>query len=129
MKPKVTIEGPDTAKVGEEISVSVKLASPSPLGRIRTQVGFDASALQLVGADPGDFASSGDAPKVDTKPGGVQLELTGTDAPASGSLVNLRFRAVAARPASVVTQVVLVGQDGVAVAATQATPLKISLSK
>src|SRR5205085_2062342 len=43
-RPKVTIEGPETAKVGEEVSVSVKLASTSPLGRIRTQVGFDASA-------------------------------------------------------------------------------------
>src|SRR5205085_1714831 len=55
-RPQVTIEGPETAKVGDEVSVSVKLASTSPLGRIRTQVGFDASALQLVSAEPGDRA-------------------------------------------------------------------------
>jgi general secretion pathway protein D len=131
-RPKVTIEGPDTAKVGEEISVSVKLASTSPLGRIRTQVGFDATALQLVSAEPGDVAPSGETPKVDTKPGGVQLELAGSEgAPVSGggSLIDLRFRVVAARPAiTVATQVVLVGEDGVAVAATQATPLKITVA-
>jgi hypothetical protein len=127
-KPKVTIEGPDTAKVGDEISVSVKLAAPSAIGRIRTQVGFDASALQLVSAGPGDL-SSGETPKVDAKPGGVQLEFAGSaSTPGSGSLIDLRFRVVAARPAiAISTQVVLVGEDGAAVAATQATPLKIAV--
>jgi general secretion pathway protein D len=132
-RPKVTIEGPDTAKVGDEISVSVKLASTSALGRIRTQVAFDAAALQLVSAEPGDLAPSGETPKVDMKPGGVQLELAGSEgAPVSGggSLINLRFRVVAARPAiAITTQVVLIGEDGVAVAATQSTPLKIAVAQ
>jgi general secretion pathway protein D len=132
-RPKVTIEGPETAKVGEEVSVSVKLASTLALGRIRAQVGFDAAALQLVSAEPGDLAPSGETPKVEMKPGGVQLELAGSeDATVSGggTLINLRFRVVAARPAiAIVTQVVLVGEDGVAVAATQATPLKIAVAQ
>jgi hypothetical protein len=132
-RPKVKIEGPETAKVGDEISVSVKLASPSTLGRIRTQVGFDAAALQLVSAEPGDLAPSGETPNVEIKPGRVQLELAGSEgAPVSGggTLINLRFRVVAARPAiAIATQVVLVGEDGVAVAATQATPLKIAVAK
>jgi general secretion pathway protein D len=131
--PRVTIEGPDTAKVGDEVSVSVRLASTTALGRIRTQVGFDAAALQLVSAEPGDLAPAGEAPKVDVRPGGVQLELAGSEgAPVSGggALINLRFRVVAARPAiAVTTQVVLVGEDGVAVAATQATPLTIVVAK
>jgi len=131
-RPKVTIEGPETAKVGDEISVSVKLASTSALGRIRTQVGFDAAALQLVSAEPGDLAPSGESPKLDTRPGGVQLELAGSEgAPVSGggTLVNLRFRVVLARPAvAVTTQVVLIGEDGVAAAATQATPLQIAVA-
>lgn len=132
-KPKVTIEGPDAAKLGDEVSVSVKLSSPSALGRVRTQVGFDAAALQLLSAEPGDLAPPGEAPKIDLKPGGVQLELAGSEgAPVSGNgtLVNLRFKVVAARPAiTVATQVVLVGEDGVAVAATQATPLKIAVAE
>jgi general secretion pathway protein D len=132
-KPKVTIEGPDSAKVGDEISVSVKLAATSALGRVRTQVGFDASALQLVSADPGDLAPSDESAKVELRPGGAQLDLGGNGgSPVSGngSLINLRFRLVAARASTVITtQVVLVGEDGVAVAATQATPLKIAVSK
>jgi hypothetical protein len=131
-KPRVTVEGPEAAKVGDEISVAVRLASSSSLGRIRTQVGFDASALQLVSAEPGDLTPSGESPKVDTKPGGVQVELAGgDDAPitGSGTLVELRFKVVLAKPVSIVTQVVLVGQEGVAVAATQATPLKIAVSQ
>jgi len=131
-RPTITIEGPDTAKVGEEIAVSVKLAASSAFGRVRTQVGFDASALQLVSAEPGDLAPSGEAPKVESKPGGVQLDLAGGEgAPVSGggSLVDLRFRVVAARPIAITTQVVLVGEDGAAVAATQATPLKIAVTQ
>ena len=71
-----------------------------------------------------------DSPKVDLRPGGVQLELaTGSDAPISGggTIVNMRFKVVAPRPAVTVdTQVALLGEDGVAVAATAATPLKIA---
>jgi hypothetical protein len=66
------------------------------------------------------------------KPGGVQLELAGSEGSLTGggSLINLRFRVVAARPAiPVSTQVVLVGEDGLAVAATQATPLRIATEK
>ncbi len=132
-KPRVTIEGPETAKMGDQIDVSVKLASGKALGRVRTQVAFDASALQLVSAEAGDLAPSGEAPRIDMKPGGVQVEIVGGEgAPVSGegSLLDLKFRVVAARPAtSVTTQVVLVGEDGVAVGATQATPLKIAIGK
>ena len=130
-RPKVTIEGPDTAKIGDEISVTVRLASTAALGRVRTQVGFDATALQLVSAEPGDLAPSSEAAKMETKPGGVQLEIAGEGTPVSGSgtLINMRFRVVAPRPAIMIpTQVVLVGEDGVAVAATQATPLKIAVA-
>ena len=129
--PVVTIDGPDTAKVGEEISVAVKLASDQPLGRVRAQVRFDAGALQLLVAEPGNLLSSGDTPRVELKPGGVQLE-GGSDSGVSGggSIVNMRFRVVAARPSlSIATQVVLVGPDGVAVASTPATPLKIAVAQ
>jgi general secretion pathway protein D len=131
-KPKVTLEGPDTAKVGDEISVAVKLSSgEQPLGRVRAQVRFDATALQLVSAEPGDLAPAGDAPKVELRPGGVQLELGGgTPVSGSGSVVDMRFRVVAPKPSvSIDTQLVLVGEDGVAVAATAATPLKIAVTQ
>jgi general secretion pathway protein D len=130
-KPAITIEGPDTAKVGEEISVAVRLSAAEALGRVRAQVRFDAGALQLVSAEPGDLASSAETPKVDLKPGGIQLDVAGTaDAPVEGggTVLNMRFKVVAPRPVAIATQVVLVGPDGVAIAATPATPLKITVS-
>jgi general secretion pathway protein D len=130
-KPKVTLEGPDTAKVGDEISVAVKLATDQDLGRVRAQVRFDASALQLVSAEAGDLAPAGEAPKVESRPGGVQLQFGGsTPVSGSGSVVNMHFRVVAPKPSvAIETQVVLVGEDGVAVAATAATPLKIAVTQ
>jgi hypothetical protein len=132
-KPRVAIEGPETARTGDQIDVSVKLSTGKALGRVRTQVAFDASALQLVSAEAGDLAPSGEAPKIDMKPGGVQVDIAGGEgAPVTGegSLLDLKFRVVGAKPStSLTTQVVLVGEDGVAVAATQATPLKIAIGK
>jgi general secretion pathway protein D len=132
-KPRVAIEGPETARTGDQIDVSVKLSTGKALGRVRTQVAFDASALQLVSAEAGDLAPSGEAPRIDMKPGGVQVDIAGGEgAPVTGegSLLDLKFRVVGAKPStSLTTQVVLVGEDGVAVAATQATPLKIAIGK
>jgi len=131
-KSKVSIEGPDSAKVGQEFDVAVRLASATTPGRVRAQVRFDATALQLLSAEPGDLAPSGADPKVELKPGGVQLELVGQSGAVvgeNGSIVNLRFRAVAARPSQIATQVVLVGEDGAAMAATAATPLKLVIAQ
>jgi general secretion pathway protein D len=128
---KISIDGPTTARVGDEINVAVRLATGSPPGKLRTQVRFDATALQLVSAEPGDVASAGESPKVDVHPGGVQLDLSGSaDAPlsSSGSIVNLKFKAVTPRPSVVVSsQVVMLGEDGTAAATTAAAPLKISV--
>ena len=130
-KPRVTLEGPDAAKVGDDINVSLKLATGQDLGRVRAQVRFDATALQLVGAEPGDLSPGSSTPKIEMKPGGLQLELGGGGdmVSGSGSIVDMHFHAVAARPAlSIDTQVVLLGAEGVAIAATAATPLKIAIS-
>ena len=132
-KAAVTIEGPDSAKVGDEFSVAVRLAADRAIGKVLAQVRFDASALQLVGTDPGDLVAGGEAPKVDLKPGGVQVEIAGSPDNAlagAGTIMNLRFKAVAPRPAvPVATQVVLVGADGVAIAASPAVPLKVAITQ
>ena len=131
--PKVTIEGPDSAKAGDEINVAVRLASGTAPGKLRAQVRFDASALQLLSAEPGSVAAASDSPKLDIRPGAVQLELAGnSDAPlgANGSIVDLRFRAVTPRPNVLVsTQVVMLGEGNVAMAATPGTSLKIAISQ
>jgi hypothetical protein len=80
--------------------------------------------LQVVSADAGDVAPDG---KVDVRSGGIQMDSSGTQVGASGSLLNVRFKVMTARPTiTVATQVVLMGEDGGALAATQATPLAIA---
>ncbi len=120
------------AKAGDEIKVAVRLASGTAAGKLRAQVRFDASALQLLSAEAGSIAASGDSPKLDIHPGAVQLELAGSnEAPlgTNGSIVDLRFRAVTPRPGVVVsTQVVMVGEGNVAMAATPGTSLKIAIA-
>jgi hypothetical protein len=119
--------------VGDEFNVAVRLASGTAPGQVRAQVRFDATALQLVSAEPGDLAPSGDESKVNMKPGGVQLDMTGSAAAPvgeSGSILNLRFRAVSPRTnLMIATQVVLLGEDGTALAATPATPLQLAVSQ
>ncbi len=130
--PTLSIDGPSTAKIGEDITVSVRLSSEQALGHVRAQVRFDASALQLVSTTPGDLASGSSEPKIDVRPGGLLLEIAGSsDAPIAGggSIVIMHFRPVLERAATVIaTQVTLVGEDGVAVAATAPTPLKLAIT-
>jgi len=123
-KAHVTLDGPTIAKVGDEISVAVRLDGATGVGKARTQLRFDPTALQVVSADAGDVAPDG---KVDVRSGGIQMDSSGTQVGASGSLLNVRFKVMTARPTiTVATQVVLMGEDGGALAATQATPLAIA---
>jgi general secretion pathway protein D len=123
-KARVTLEGPTSAKVGDEITVSVHMEGATGVGKARTQLRFDPTALQVVSADAGDVAPDG---HVDVRAGGIQMDSSGTQVGASGSLLNARFKVMLARPTvAVSTQVVLVGDDGGALAATQATPLSIA---
>src|SRR2546430_13357747 len=48
-------EGPSETKVGEEFQVTVRLATDQSITHLRSQLRFDASALQLVSASPGDM--------------------------------------------------------------------------
>lgn len=123
-KARVTLDGPSTTKVGDEIDVTVRMDGATGVGKARTQLRFDPTALQVVSADPGDVAPDG---HVDVRAGGIQMDSSGTQVGASGSLLNARFKVLLARPTiTVSTQVVLMGEDGVALAATQATPLAIA---
>jgi hypothetical protein len=59
----------------------------------------------------------------------VQLEYSGADGGSgTGTLVTLHFRPVLARPVQIATQVILVGEDGAAMAATPTTPLKLTIT-
>ena len=128
----LTLEGPSETKVGEEFQVTVRLATDQSITHLRSQLRFDASALQLVSASPGDMvpAAAGN-PKVDTRGSGAQLDVTTTsDEPVqgSGSLMVLQFKAVAARPATnIMAMLNVLGGSGAAVGSSASPPLKIAI--
>jgi general secretion pathway protein D len=128
----LTLEGPSVVKVGDEFQVTVRLATDQSITRLRSQLRFDATALQLLSAETGDLvpAAAGN-PKVDTRGGEALLDLTATsDEPVqgSGSLMVLQFKALAPRPAaSIQAMLNVVGGSGGAIANSSAPPLKIAV--
>jgi general secretion pathway protein D len=127
--PTVTVDGPMETTVGQEIDVTVRMATDIGITRVRGQVRFDATALQLVSAAAGDLVpSSAGSPTVDAKSGGAQLDVVSTDAPieGEGSLMVLRFKALTAHAATpIVAQVSAVGSSGTSLASAASQPLSL----
>src|ERR1700722_4775158 len=129
--PTVTVDGPGEIAVGQEFDVTVRVATDIGISRLRGQVRFDSSALQLMSATAGDLVpASAGSPNVDAKSGGAQLDVVATDDPVQGegSLMLLRFRALTARPASsIVAQVSAMGTSGNAMANAASQPLSLAI--
>ncbi len=101
----MTVDGPAETAVGQEFDVTVRVATDIGISRLRGQVRFDSSALQLLSATAGDVVpSSAGSPTVDAKSGGAQMDVVASDDPiqGEGSLMLLHFKALAARPASAI---------------------------
>ena len=128
----LSLDGPSDAKVGDEFQVVVQLSSERGITRLRSQLRFDASALQLISATVGNVVpSAAGGPSIDTKGGGAQLEVIAPpDDPVqgTGSLMILRFKALAARASTNIAAMVnVVGGTGAAVGSSSAPPLKIAI--
>jgi hypothetical protein len=107
------------------------VATDIGISRLRSQVRFDSSALQLMSATAGDVVpASAGSPTVDAKSGGAQMDVVASDDPiqGEGSLMLLRFKALAARPASTIAaQVSAMGPSGTAMANAASQPLSIAI--
>jgi general secretion pathway protein D len=127
----VTIDGPGEAAVGQEFDVTVRMATDTGISRLRGQVRFDSTALQLVSATAGDLVpSSAGSPNVEVKGGGAQLDVVSTDDPVhgEGSLMLLHFKALTARQASLISaQVSAMGSSGTALANAASQPLSVAI--
>jgi hypothetical protein len=126
----LSLDGPSEAKVGEEFPVTLRLATDQSITRLRAQLRYDSNTLQLVSAATGDMvpAAAGN-PKVETRGGGAQLDVSTTaDEPVqgSGSLMVLNFRATRPHPASNISAMLnVLGSTGAAAATSSAPPLKM----
>src|SRR5450631_2312329 len=129
--PTVTVDGPGEIAVGQEFDVTVRVATDIGISRLRSQVRFDSSALQLISATAGDVVpSSAGSPTVDAKNGGAQMDIVASDDPiqGEGSLMLLRFKALAARPASAIAaQISAMSPAGAAVANAASPPLSVAI--
>jgi general secretion pathway protein D len=129
--PTVTVDGPGEIAVGQEFDVTVRVATDIGISRLRGQVRFDSGALQLMSATAGDAVpASAGSPTVDAKSGGAQMDVVASDDPiqGEGSLMLLRFKALAARPASSITaQISAMAPSGAAMANAASQPLSVAI--
>jgi general secretion pathway protein D len=128
----LNLEGPKDAKVGDEFQVVLQLSSEQGITRLRSQLRFDASALQLISATVGDIVpAAANGPSVDTKGGGAQLDVVASPedpVQGSGSLMVVRFKALAPRPATNIAAMVnVLGGTGAAIGSSAAQPLLIAI--
>ena len=129
--PTVTVDGPGEIAVGQEFDVTVHMATDVGISRLRSQVRFDSSALQLVSGTPGDIVpASAGSPTVDAKGGGAQMDVVTTDdtIQGDGNLMLLHFKALTARAASsIVAQVSAMGPAGGVLANAASQPLAVAI--
>jgi len=128
----LSVDGPSEVKVGDEFQVTVRLDTSQSITHLRSQLRFDAAALSLVSASPGDLVpAAAKEPKVETRGGGAEIDVNTTaDEPVQGkgSLMVLQFKAVAARAATnIMAQMNVVGAAGAAVGVAASPPLKIAI--
>jgi general secretion pathway protein D len=128
----LSIDGPAGAKVGEEFDVQVRVSAQEPITRLRSQLRFDASALQLVSASPGDAVPAGaGSPTVNTRGAGAQLDITTSEddpVQGTGTLMALRFKAVAPRQSTNIAAMLnVLTSGGAAAASSSAEPLKLAI--
>jgi general secretion pathway protein D len=130
----LSIDGPEQTRVGEEFQVTVHLSAHDPINKLRAQLRFDPTAIQLVSATPGGIVpAAAGAPEVNMRAGGAQLEVnTPAESPVQGDgdLMVLRFKALGPRPATAIAAMLaLLGGNGVAAGNTAAEPLNIVIQQ
>ena len=127
-----TVNGPGEVKAGDEFSVTLQLQTDQAIAQVRAQLRFDATAIQLVSADPGGMVPSSLDPKVSNRPGAAQLDTTASadqSLSGSGELLVVKFKALQPRPQTVFSgQVMAVGPSGAVLATSNPTPLTMSVS-
>ncbi|MDB6105267.1 MAG: hypothetical protein JWO52_5266, partial [Gammaproteobacteria bacterium] len=131
-QPALSLEGPASVRAGDEFDVTVHLSTPEAITRLRSQVRFDPTAVQLITANTGEAVpATAGSPRVTVRPGGAQLEVIATpDDPVrgDGGLMVLRFKAVGSKPStSIAAMLSVIGGTGAAVGNGAASPLSIAI--
>ncbi len=135
---ELTWDGPGQVSVGQTFSVGLQISSETELNTLRAQLRYDQAALELTNIEVGGFIPSGLRGTVTTeiqeRAGRARIELGNADkTPMSGAgrLVTLNFKALTARPSSMigVQQFASTGMDGLAVPVIAPTPFSFVIAQ
>jgi general secretion pathway protein D len=104
-------QGPNQAKVGDKISLTINLPSSPGVENLGFLVGFDPAILKAVDVTEGDLLKQGNLPAnftktIDQASGQILVDLSGAGAggaSAGGSVATLVFEVTAAAPQSKIT--------------------------
>ena len=117
-RPVLTWDAPSNVKMGESFDVSLLISSKDAVSNIRSAVRFDPAVLELSGADAGTVipeASRGNLrPVINQRAGRAQFDVATAPIQGDGSLVTLHFRALSARPNTMIAvqQFAVASADG-----------------
>ena len=92
----VWIESPNAIQQGEEFVVQVRLTGSGIARGISAQLAWDHAMAEPMGVDPGDLAQGGGVVLLSRLPGKVDAVRLGAGFTGSGTLAEVRFRALAA---------------------------------
>ena len=130
-RPELSWQGPPEVKVGEAFDVALQIDSEVELSNLRSMIRFDAAVFELTGMDAGQLvpqeARDGLRPVVNQRSGRAQFDVPVGTVSGQGALVVLHFRALSARPASMIAvqQFAASGPGGVAVPTMAPRPLTV----
>ena len=107
--PRLSWMGPTASQVGETVEVRLNLGSNVPLRGMPLELTFSKDKLQMIDVQEGDFFRQGGAPTSFSKSGDGKdgtlrvgtLRNQATGAVGDGTLLVLRFKALASGPAEV----------------------------
>jgi len=118
-------QGPNQAKVGDKISLTLNTQATQGVNSLGFLVGFDPAVLKAVDVTEGEFMRQGNLPSnftrtIDQASGQILVDLKGAAAGGEGSVVTLMFEVAAATPQSplTVSRITLSGTGGEALAFT-----------
>jgi general secretion pathway protein D len=128
-------QGPNQAKVGDKISLTLNTQAPQGVNSLGFLVGFDPSVLKATDVAEGDFMQQDNSPSnftqtIDQASGQIMVDLKGASAGGDGSVVTLMFEVTAASPQSPVTvsRINLSGTGGEALMFTAPAPHFIAVT-
>ncbi len=129
-------QGPNQAKVGDKITLSLNTQSTQGVKTLALQAGFDPAVLKAVDVIEGismkrNNALSNFTKNIDQAGGVISVDLSGTGASGSANVVTMVFEVIASVPESTVTinSITASGDSGEALAPTAPAPHVISVSQ